>query len=81
MIVYYDFEGRRMHAEVHWPKHADTISVQLTDKRLKDFPADLLFDIKRGNKIDYIIENRTNKRLTELQQVICKRLQELSNQL
>ena len=80
MIFYYDFEGRRMNAEVSWTKNSDTISVLLTDKRLtKDLPADLIFD-KRGNRITYIIENPDNKRLAELQKVIGKRLQEFANQ-
>ncbi len=82
MIIYYDFEGRRMNAEVDWPKNGGTIQVQLTDKRLiKDLPADLLFDISRINKITYTIENPANKRLTELQKVLSKRLQEFANQM
>ncbi len=82
MIIYYDFEGRRMNAEVDWPNHSGSIQVQLTDKRLlKDLPADLLFDINRINKITYTIENPANKRLTELQKVLSKRLQEFANQM
>jgi len=81
MIVYYDFEGRRMHAEVSWPGRAGSIQVQLTDKRLKDLPADLLFDISRTNRITYTVENPLNRRLTELQNVMGKRLQEFANQM
>lgn len=81
MILYYDFEGRRMHAEVTWPGGGGTIQVQLTDKRLKDLPADLLFDMNRVNRITYLVENPANKRLSELQLVLSKRLQEFANQL
>lgn len=81
MILYYDFEGKRMNAEVYWPNNASTVQVQLTDKRLtKEFPEDLLFDINRINKISYMVENPANRRLTELQKVLAKRLQEFANQ-
>ena len=81
MTLYYDFEGKRMNAEVYWPKNASTIQVQLTDNRLtRDLPDDLLFDINRINKISYMVENPTNRRLTELQKVLAKRLQEFANQ-
>lgn len=81
MTLYYDFEGKRMNAEVYWPKNASTIQVQLTDNRLTgDLPDDLLFDINRINKISYMVENPTNRRLTELQKVLAKRLQEFANQ-
>ena len=81
MTLYYDFEGKRMNAEVYWPKNASTIQVQLTDNRLTwDLPDDLLFDINRINKISYMVENPANRRLTELQKVLAKRLQEFANQ-
>lgn len=81
MTLYYDFEGKRMNAEVYWPKNASTIQVQLTDNRLtRDLPDDLLFDINRINKISYMVENPANRRLTELQKVLGKRLQEFANQ-
>lgn len=81
MTLYYDFEGKRMNAEVYWPKNAGTIQVQLTDNRLtRDLPDDLLFDINRINKISYMVENPGNRRLTELQKVLAKRLQEFANQ-
>ena len=70
-----------MNAEVYWPKNASTIQVQLTDNRLtRDLPDDLLFDINRINKISYMVENPANRRLTELQKVLGKRLQEFANQ-
>lgn len=82
MILYFDFEGRRMNAEVSWPKNAGTIQVTLTDKRLtKDLPADLLFDMNRINKITYTVESADNRRLSELQRVLSKRLQEFANQM
>ncbi len=81
MILYYDFEGKRMNAEVYWPGKVGSVQVQLTDKRLKDFPEDLLFDINRHNKITYTVENPSNRRLTELQMVLSKRLQEFANQM
>ena len=81
MTLYYDFEGKRMNAEVYWPKNESTIQVQLTDNRLtRDLPDDLLFDINRINKISYMVENPANRRLTELQKVLAKRLQEFANQ-
>ncbi len=81
MILYYEFENRRMNAEVNWPKDADIIQVQLTDKRLtRDLPGDLLFDV-RGSKIFFTIEDPKNKRLIELQRIISKRLQEIGNQV
>ena len=81
MTLYYDFEGKRMNADVYWPKNASTIQVQLTDNRLsRDLPDDLLFDINRINKISYMVENPANRRLTELQKVLAKRLQEFANQ-
>ena len=81
MTLYYDFEGKRMNAEVYWPKNASTIQVQLTDNRLtRDLPDDLLFDINRINKISYMVENPGNRILTELQKVLAKRLQEFANQ-
>ena len=80
MILYYDFEGKRMHAEVDWPTAAGTITVQLTDKRLKNFPGDLLFDVNRYNKVSYMVENASDRRLTNLQMVLWKRLQEVASQ-
>jgi|GEM_PF-1941389 len=82
MTFYYDFEDRRLHAEVYWPANARTIQVELTDSRLiKEFPGDLIFDIKCGRKISYTLENPANKRLSELQRIIGKRLQEFAQQM
>ncbi len=82
MILYFEFEEQRRKAEVHWPYDAGDINVQLTDYELaKKFPADLIFDINGRNKVSYTIENPDNKRLTQLQKIICKRLQEFANQL
>lgn len=82
MILYYDFEGKRMNAEVYWPAKTGTVEVHLTDKRLtRDLPSDLLFEINRVNKITYTVENPSNKRLTELQMILGKRLQEFANQM
>ncbi|MES2773913.1 MAG: hypothetical protein V4722_07000 [Bacteroidota bacterium] len=82
MIFYYDFEGRRMHAKVYWPSIGNTINVDLTDTQLvKELPSDLIFEMKRGRRIGYTIESRDNKRLSELQKAIAKRLQEFANQM
>lgn len=80
MVLYFDFEGKRMNAEIYWPDSAGTIQVQLTDKRLQNFPGDLLFDINRYNKVTYTVENASDRRLTNLQMVLGKRLQEFANQ-
>lgn len=80
MLLYFEFEDRRFHAEVTWPKGDDPIVVQLSDKRLtRDLPTDLYFDIKGGNKVSYVIEDPQNKRLSELQSILARRLQEFVN--
>lgn len=80
MLLYFEFEERRVKAEVTWPKNRGTITVHLTDKNLTDeFPTDLLFDIAPGNKVSYTIENPDDKRLIELQNIISRRLQEFVN--
>lgn len=80
MLLYFEFEERRVKAEVTWPKNKGTITVHLTDKNLTDqFPPDLLFDIAPANKVSYTIEDRDDKRLIELQNVISRRLQEFVN--
>jgi hypothetical protein len=43
---------------------------------VKEFPTDLNFEIKGSRKVSYILEDKDNKRLTELQDVIGRRLQE-----
>ena len=79
MLVYFEFEDRRMNADVTWPKGDDgTVSVQVTDPRLsKELPTDLFYELVDGNRITFTIENPSNKRLTELQQVIFKRLDDM----
>jgi hypothetical protein len=80
MLLYFDFEDRRVKAEVNWPKQRGTIPVQITDPRLaREMPTDLFFEVGRGNKVVFTVENPDNKRLTELQNVIAKRLQEFVN--
>jgi hypothetical protein len=76
MLLYFEFEDRRSHAEVTWPKNGDPIVVHLSDKRItKDMPGDLYFDV-RSNKVTYTLEDSHNKRLTELQSILARRLQE-----
>ena len=82
MIFYFDFEGRKLHAQVYWPDKGTTIQVALTDSLLiRQFPSDLIYELKSGNRIAYTIESRENKRLCELQRSIGKRLQEFANQM
>jgi len=71
-----------MHGKVYWPGRGTTINVELTDSRLlKEFPGDLIFEMKHDRQIAYTIESRDNKRLCELQRTISKRLQEFANQM
>ncbi len=80
MLLYLEFEERRLKAEVTWPKNGGTITVHITDRELvNELPPDLLFDIEPGNKVAYTIEDSNDKRLIELQNVISRRLQELVN--
>ncbi len=80
MLLYFEFDERRVKAEVTWPKHGRTITVHITDKQLtSEMPPDLLFEIEQGNKVSYTIESSDEKRLIELQKVISRRLQELVN--
>jgi hypothetical protein len=80
MTLYFEFEQRRVKAEVDWPKDKGAISVHLTDPELSaELAPDLLFDITAGNKVSYTIESRDDKRLIELQSVISRRLQEFVN--
>ncbi len=82
MTLYFEFEEQRRKAEVKWPDDRGSINVQLTDYELtQKFPVDLIFDINGRNKVSYTIENPDNKRLTQLQKIICKRLQEFTNRL
>ena len=80
MILYFEFEERRLKAEMTWPKNRGTVTVHVTDTQLaNELPPDLLFDIAPENKVTYTIENPNDKRLIELQRVISRRLQELVN--
>jgi hypothetical protein len=76
MILYFEFDERRRKADVKWPKHDEPIAVHINDKELaKDLPTDLLFDVEQ-KKVIFTTEDAGNKRLTELQNVIARRLQE-----
>lgn len=82
MTFYYDFENRRWHASVYWPKDATSLNVELTDTQItRYFPSDLIFEVRNYNIVTYIVEDKANKRLCELQKAICKRLQEYANQM
>jgi hypothetical protein len=78
-MLYFEFEGRRLNAEVTWPKGDDgTITVLVTDARIaRELPTDLFFDMNDGNRISYTIESPDNRRLTELQRVISRRLEDI----
>jgi hypothetical protein len=78
MLLYFEFEERRVKAEVTWPKNRGTITVHIIDRQIvEELPPDLLFDVDEGNKVGYTIESPDDKRLIELQSVIARRLQEL----
>lgn len=80
-MLYFEFEGKRRKADVTWPEKGDTIVVHVTDTEIaKKLPTDLYFDVRNENEVSYTIEDRDNKRLIELQNVIRKRLQEFVNQ-
>jgi hypothetical protein len=80
MLLYFEFEERRVKADVTWPKDKGSITVHVTDAELaRDLPTDLLFDVQAGNKVSYTIEDKDDKRLIELQNVISRRLQEFVN--
>lgn len=82
MLIYFDFEGIRMNADVDWPEDATSITVNLTDPRLvREFPPDLLYDLNNGTRVTYYAENPRNRRLVELQKVIAKRLQEITGSM
>ncbi len=80
MLLYFEFEDRKLNAEVNWPKNENgTVTVQINDSRLaREMPTDLVFELKNGNKISYTLESAHNKRLIELQRVLGKRLQEVA---
>jgi hypothetical protein len=79
MILYFEFEDRRVKADVKWPKDDESIAVHITDKQLANaLPPDLLFDVE-ASRVIFTIEDPANKRLIELQSVIARRLQEFVN--
>lgn len=80
MMIYFEFEDRRYKADVTWPKERGSIVVHLLDSTLtRVFPPDLFFEIDIRNKVVFTAENPDNKRLISLQDVIKRRLQELSH--
>lgn len=79
-MLYFEFEEKRRKAEVLWPESEGNVVVHVTDKELSKYlPADLLFEVDSGNKIKFIEEDPSNKRLLALQNVLARRLQELAN--
>ena len=67
-------------ANVTWPKGDDPIVVNLTDRQMvREFPTDLYFEVGVKNKVEFIIEDKDNERLIDLQNVISRRLQEFVN--
>jgi 5'-deoxynucleotidase YfbR-like HD superfamily hydrolase len=78
MLIYFEFEEKRRKANVNWHKNGRDAVVHITDLELaKDLPTDLNYEIEDDNKIVFTIEDRDNKRLLELQNVLKRRLQEL----
>ena len=78
MLLYFEFEEKRRKADVIWPKNNGDIVVHITDKELaRGLPTDLYYEIDKENKLSFTIEDPENKRMTELQNVLGKRLQEL----
>lgn len=80
MLLYFEFEEKRRKADVEWSKNRENIVVHVNDKELaKDLPTDLYYEVRNGNKVVFTIEDSSNERLSELQNVIGRRLQELEN--
>ncbi len=81
MLLYFEFEEKRHKADVTWPKKDENIVVQINDSELsKHFPTDFYFETNKG-KVSFIIEDKDNKRLLELQTIISRRLQEFVNKV
>lgn len=77
MLLYFEFDEKRVQAHVDWPRDDEPIAVHLTDpKMIREFPTDLFFDVETGRKVMFTIEDKDNDRLLELQSVIARRLQE-----
>ncbi|MCW3111861.1 MAG: hypothetical protein JWR18_257 [Segetibacter sp.] len=80
MLLYFEFEDKRRKADVTWPRNGGNIIVHVTDRELaKDLPTDLYYEVRRGNKLEFTVEDSENERLLELQTVLGRRLQELVN--
>lgn len=80
MLLYFEYEEKRCKADVTWQKNGESIIVHLADTELaKQFPTDLHFEIKKGSKVDFNVEDKDNERLLELQNVLRRRLQEFVN--
>ena len=80
MTLYFEFEDRKVMADVQWPKRDEPIVVQLTDPRMvREFPTDLYFEVGAKNRVEYVVEDRDNSRLIDLQNTISRRLQEFVN--
>lgn len=80
MLLYFEFEDKRRKADVEWPKNNGNIIVHVHDKEIAaHLPTDLYFEVENDNKVVFIIEDSSNKRLLELQRVLGRRLQELVN--
>jgi hypothetical protein len=77
MLLYFEFEERRVQADVKWPEDDEPIEVHVLDKQIaEDFPTDLFFDVEDGKQVTFIIEDKDNERLIDLQTIISRRLQE-----
>ena len=82
MLLYFEFEDKRRRADVTWPKRDENIIVHILEKDLaKDFPTDLYYTMDDSNKVNFTIEDIADKRLLELQNVIKRRLQEVSKEI
>jgi hypothetical protein len=80
MILYFEFEDRKVTANVTWPKDDDPIVVNLNDPiMVREFPTDLYFEVGAKNRVEFTIEDKDNERLLDLQNVISRRLQEFVN--
>jgi len=80
MILYFEFENRKVTADVSWPEKNEPIIVNLSDPRMiKEFPTDLYFEVGLRNNVEFIVEDRNNPRLIDLQKSISRRLQEFVN--
>ncbi|MCW3080202.1 hypothetical protein [Segetibacter sp.] len=80
MLLYFEFEDKRRKADVEWPRNKGNIVVHINDREIAaHLPTDLYYEVEDGNKVVFTIEDSSNKRLSALQSVLGKRLQELVN--